>query len=86
LLLECRLNYAQAEAQLDEFKHGLEIHPEFEEVEVVARLRARLDVCPPPVRRTNREEALGVETRNSDCDTTERRIRLRSLGLRDRLN
>ena len=45
MLIECRLNYARAAAQLDEFKQWLDDHSEFEEADVVAQLTARLDLC-----------------------------------------
>jgi hypothetical protein len=45
LLLECRINHARASTQLDEFKLWLDAHHEFIEREVVAELKARLDLC-----------------------------------------
>jgi hypothetical protein len=45
VLIDCHLNHASAEIQLAEFKRWLDDHNEFEEGEVVAQLRARLDLC-----------------------------------------
>ena len=45
MLDECRINYGRADRQLSEFKQWLDEHPEFEEAEVFAELRTRLDLC-----------------------------------------
>jgi hypothetical protein len=45
LFSEVRLDFAQAERELDEYKNWLDANPEFSEAQVMDQLKSRKDLC-----------------------------------------